>query len=371
MTVLLNDFKGQWQELETDVLDAVSRVGKSGWYILGSEVSRFEVDFARQAGVEHCVGCANGLDAIELALRALGLEAGDLVLTTPLSAFATTLAIIRAGGVPLFADVDESGNIDLAQVEKCLSHRMNVRYFVPVHLYGNPLDGKRLAWLKSRFELRIVEDCAQAVGTSGPERPGTVGDLAATSFYPTKNLGALGDGGAVFGSNDALISACRVLRDYGQSAKYEHARLGMNSRLDELQAAILRTAILPRLPDWLSRRKAVAQRYLAELTNPLVRPLPFTRPNDAGWHLFPVVVPAQRRSQFMTHLSEAGVQSAIHYPRLISEQPAIAEGRFEQFGTLTNAEAIARAEVSLPIHPQLTFEDIERVVHAVNSWNPA
>ncbi len=368
MTVLLNDFKRQWDETGEDVHAAVERVGRSGWYVLGSEVTAFEEQFARFMNVPHCVGCASGLDAIELALRALELRPGERVLTTPLSAFATTLAIVRAGGIPLFVDVDKAGNLDLALVEDCLVRRPDVRFVVPVHLFGNLLDVDRLAHIRARFKVRVVEDCAQAIGVTADRQPGSVGDLAATSFYPTKNLGALGDGGAVYGNDADLMATCRTLRDYGQSQKYVHERLGMNSRLDEMHAAILRSAMMPRLHAWGARRLDIAQRYRAGLRNSWVSLLPIS---TSSWHLFPVRVEARLRTQFRDHLGGAGVQSGVHYPRIISEQPALSEMPFEIDGPLDQARQLASEEVSLPMHPHLHDEDVERVIHAVNTWSPA
>jgi dTDP-3-amino-3,4,6-trideoxy-alpha-D-glucose transaminase len=368
-TVLLNDFARQWEETGPAVMAAVEQVGRSGWYILGQSVARFEGALASLVSRGFAVGCASGLDAIEIALRALALPAGARVLTTPLSAFATTLAIVRAGGVPVFADVDARGNLDLDGCERLLGGRPDITFAVPVHLYGHPLDLGHLARLKQRFGLRIVEDCAQAIGAaSGGRTAGTVGELAAFSFYPTKNLGALGDGGAVAGEGDALRDACQSLRNYGQSARYVHDRLGMNSRLDELHAAILEAAFMPRLPAWTARRRAVAARYLAGLSNPDVRTLPPAADAEPVWHLFPVLVPPARRADFQEHLRRAGVQTAVHYPRLIPEQAALGAVPFEVAGELARAAQIAGGEVSLPIHPHLGDDEADRVIAAVNDW---
>src|SRR5882724_11169339 len=190
--ILQNDFKRQWEQVEERVLDAVRRVGASGWFILGNEVDAFEKALAELWGVSHAVGTGNGLDALEIALRCLGLQPGEKVLTTPLSAFATTLAILRAGGGPVLVDVDDFGRIDLDQCREVLTKDRSIRFLVPVHLFGFPLPLDELARLRTDFELRIVEDCAQSIGASyGGTRAGTIGQIAATSFYPTKNLGAL------------------------------------------------------------------------------------------------------------------------------------------------------------------------------------
>ena len=249
---------------------------------------------------------------------------------TPLSAFATTLAIVRAGGIPVFVDVDEHGLLDLDRCADVLASDEAVRAMVPVHLYGNVADLERLAALRERFGLLLVEDCAQCIGATWASRPaGTVGQIAATSFYPTKNLGALGDGGAVATDDPALADRCRALRDYGQSAKYVHDLAGMNSRLDELQAAILGRALLPRLPRWTRRRRAVSEAYVAGIRHPLVRPLGAPERSQGVVHLFPVRVPAPTRDAFVRHLRARGIQSAVHYPSLIPDQRALPPGSFE------------------------------------------
>jgi dTDP-3-amino-3,4,6-trideoxy-alpha-D-glucose transaminase len=386
----MNDFGRQWAETGDDVLAAVREVGESGWYVLGRQGTAFEGALARHLGRRHAIGCGNGLDALEIGLRALGVAPGQKVLTTPLSAYATTLAITRAGGVPVFVDVDRSGLIDLDLAERALAADALIRFMVPVHLYGHALDLDRLESIKRRFGLRIVEDCAQAVGAtavgatavgkaavcamaggarSGDRPVGSVGDVAATSFYPTKNLGALGDGGAVLTDDDALDRTCRALRDYGQTSKYVHDLPGLNSRLDEVHAAVLARAFLPRLAAWTARRAAVADAYVSGLAAAAhVRPFPQPPHSRSVWHLFPVLVPADGRDAFMAHLKAAGVQSAVHYPKLIPEQRALAGVPFEVKGELTVAATLARGEVSLPIHPHLSDEDVARVVAAAKAW---
>ncbi len=368
--VRLNDFTVQWRDVRSDVLAATDRVGESGWLILGKEVVAFEADLARTAGLAHAVGCASGLDALEISLRVLGLAAGEKVLTTPLSAFATTLAIVRAGGVPVFVDVDDSGLLDLAACARLLETRSDVRFLVPVHLYGHALDLSRLGELKHAHDLRVVEDCAQAIGArSGAQPVGSVGDLAGTSFYPTKNLGCMGDGGAVLTNVRARAEEARCLRDYGQSAKYLHTRLGMNSRLDELQAAILRTALLPRLARFEARRREIAAAYRDGIRNRGLTMPPVPAGSASVWHLFPLLVEADRAS-LTAHLDAAGVGSGAHYPRLIPEQEALAGIPFEVVGDLPKARRFAAREVSLPIHPYLEDGDVARVIDACNTWKP-
>jgi len=367
-----NDFQRRWLVIEQPVLNAVRRVGKSGRYILGEQVQAFEAALARGWGIEHAVGVANGMDAIEIGLRCLGLCHGDKVLTTPLSAFATTLAILRAGGVPVFVDVDEGGGIDLGQCRELLERDPEIRHFVPVHLYGHALDMNELKKLKDDFDLSIVEDCAQAIGASHSRvSVGTVGQLAATSFYPTKNLGALGDGGAVLTDDEEVAAKARVLRNYGQSGRYVHDELGSNSRLDELHAAILRDAMLPNLEAWTALRRKTAWLYLDAIRNPLIQMRPPSTSADPVWHLFPILVGEGMRDSLREHLRVVGIDTAIHYPRIIPEQRALTKNtRFEvPFGP-TNARRFAAEELSLPIHPFLIETEIRQVIDACNKWEP-
>lgn len=362
-TVKLNDFSRLWQDVGPDAQEAFARVGESGWYILGKEVEAFEISLSDFSGIPHAVGCASGLDAIELGLRALELEPGERVLTTPLSAFASTLAIIRAGGSPVFVDVDSEGLLDLALAEELLRSDPSLRTMVPVHLYGRSLDLDRLALLKDEFNLKIVEDMAQAIGASWRGRPvGSVGQVAATSFYPTKNLGCLGDGGAVLSTSEPVARSCASLRDYGQSSKYVHSELGLNSRLDEVQAAVLRHAMLPRLVEWTEHRRSIAREYGEGISHPEVT-LP--APSDESvWHLY--AVRTDRREALMQHLHECGVQSAVHYPELISQQKALKA--LPASPPTPRAQDWASNVLSIPIHPYLTEVERGRVIEAVNSW---
>lgn len=366
----LNDFHTRWSRYGDRVLAAVDRVGQSGRLILGSEVSRFESELAQWWGLPSCVGCASGLDALEIGLRCAGLQPGDKVLTTPLSAFATALAVTRAGGVPVFADVDASGQLDLELAESALADHSNVRFLVPVHLYGHALDLERLRALRERFSLRIVEDCAQAIGArSRGVVVGSVGDFAATSFYPTKNLGAFGDGGAVLTGSEPGAELARQLRDYGQSGKFEHAHLGLNSRLDELQAAILGRVLLPELAGFTRRRAEIAQRYRAGIQHPMLSLVPPPAGSQSVWHLYPILVAGDRAS-LQRHLERADIATGVHYPTLIPDQPVFRDRALELSLTpLPRARLFAECEVSLPIHPFLSDEDVDRVVEACNGWS--
>lgn len=368
-TIGANDFKRQWQSVEEKVLGAVRRVGSSGWYILGTEVEAFEKELAAYWGMQHAVGTGNGLDALEIGLRCLGLEPGDKVLTTPLSAFATTLAILRAGGVPVFVDVDATGGIDLRQCRDLLARDRSIKFLLPVHLYGHTLDMAELRRLRDDFDLMLLEDCAQAIGAAaGGISVGTAGQVAATSFYPTKNLGALGDAGALLTNDADVAKAAAEIRNYGQSAHYEHSRLGLNSRLDELHAAILRDAFLPNLPAWTDTRRQIARRYLGGIRNPSLTVVVPAAIENTVWHLFPVLV--HDRDQFRQHLARQGIATGIHYPRIIPEQTALSGTTADGSGfEFESARKFSREEVSLPLHPFMTDDEVEAVIAACNTWN--
>ncbi len=311
------------------------------------------------------VGCGNGLDAIEIGLRALGVGTGDEVITTPMTAFASVLAIIRAGATPVLADIDpDTGMLSPGSVKRCCGPR--TRAVVLVHLYGQigPVD--ELQQLARARSMHLIEDCAQAHGaTLRGQSAGSFGAFAAWSFYPTKNLGAIGDGGALTSMRAEIATSARSLRNYGQSVRYHHPLLGMNSRLDELQAAILRER-LKHLSSWVERRRAIATRYASNIASPSVRvlPLPHDRSRHAH-HLF--VVTCARRDELQKHLKEHGVESLIHYPIPVHFQEPCREIKRDPQG-LAQSESHAAACLSLPCHPALSNESADRVIAAVNSF---
>ncbi len=361
--VRANDFARQWEDIKEDALEAVDRVGHSGWLILGEEVERFELELASWWGVRHAVGVASGLDALEIALRSAGVPSGARVITTPLTAFATTLAILRAGAQPVWCDVDETGGLDLDRLERSLEADPSIRAVVPVHLYGHPLDPARLRALAEEYGVAVIEDCAQSAGARRAGAPtGTAGAVAATSLYPTKNLGAMGDGGVLLTDDETIAERARRLRDYGQRARYEHVEVGLNSRLDELHAAILRSAMLPRLDGWLQRRSEIASRYTDALADSSLRPI-LPADGDSAHHLFPVEATDSPAAEVAGALSRSGVTVGRHYPRLCPEQPA-ARGLGESLDPLAVARRIAERELSLPIHPHLHDDEVDRVIEA-------
>lgn len=367
--ILLNDFKRQWQEIGGESAAAFQEIGASGWYILGGEVKAFEEALARYWGLKHVIGVASGLDAIEISLKALGCGPGDRVLTTPLSAFATALAILNLGAVPVFVDTDFYGQIDLDTCQAAFDARPDIRFFVPVHLYGHALDMGRLQALRERFDCLMVEDCVQSIGACfNGTVTGSAGHMSALSFYPTKNLGALGDGGAVLTNAPEFAHQARMLRDYGQSAKYRHEVVGYNSRLDELQAGLLRRVSLGRLAAWTDARRRVAARYVRGIRNPAITVPGAPAGSNSCWHLFPVLVEPARKQNFMAWLAGREIGCGEHYPIAIPDQPAMAGVQHEVLGALTTARRICASEVSLPVHPYLNDEEVASVIDACNQW---
>jgi dTDP-4-amino-4,6-dideoxygalactose transaminase len=366
--ILANDFAAQWTDLRDDALAAVDRVGRSGWLVLGEEVRSFERELASWWGAQHAVGVASGLDAIEIALRCAGVTPGDRVLTTPLTAFATTLAVQRMGAEPVWCDVDDTGSLDLGAADAALAGDPRIRALLPVHLYGHPLDRHTLRVLAERHGVALIEDCAQSAGAERDGAPtGLAGIAAATSLYPTKNLGAMGDGGVLLTDDADLADRARSLRNYGQSERYRHVEEGLNSRLDELHAAILRSAHLPRLDGWLQRRAAVAEQYTRALAeSPVLRPIVPSGGRSAH-HLYPVEVLAGEPERHAAALREAGVGVGRHYPLLCSEQPA---ARGVAVDELAVARRLAERELSLPMHPYLRDDDVARVIAACLELKP-
>jgi dTDP-4-amino-4,6-dideoxygalactose transaminase len=341
----------------TAIRTAIDRVVSRGWFVLGPEVEAFESEFAAAAGAAHAVGVGSGTDAIALVLRALGIGAGDEVTTTPLSAAFSALAILMTGARPVFADIDSSRlTLDPDAVARAIGPR--TRAILPVHLYGQAADMTALEALAARHGLALLEDCCQAhLATAGGRPVGTIGAAGAFSFYPTKNLGALGDGGAVVTNDRAIADRVRRLRNGGQADHYRHVEPGVNSRLDEMQAAILR-ARLPFLPRWTGRRRALAARYRERLAGAAVRPAPEI---DAGhvYHLFVVLADDRAaRDDLRARLAADGIETLVHYPVPIPQQPAFAAIHPADCPT---ASLVCDAIVSLPLHPAMGEADVEFV----------
>jgi len=342
---------------------AIRRVVDRGWFVLGPAVESFEREFAAASGVGHAVGLGNGTDALFLLLKAHGIGPGDEVITTPLSAAFTALAIVMAGARPVFADIDAARlTIDPAAVRAAVGPKTAA--IVPVHLYGQPADMPALAEIANRHHLALIEDCCQAHLATCAGRPvGTFGHGGAFSFYPTKNLGSVGDGGAACTDDGQTAERIRRLRNGGQSKPFRHDLAGVNSRLDELQAAVLR-AKLPFLEQWTARRRALAALYQEHfaLSDPTV---PVEHDPGHVYHLFPVR--SARRKQLREHLRTAGIDTLIHYPTPLTQQPAFAE---HQPAASPVADAACHELVSLPLHPALTDTSVNQVIEAVRAFKP-
>jgi dTDP-4-amino-4,6-dideoxygalactose transaminase len=345
------------------VRSAIDRVIASGWFVLGPEVEAFEAEFAAASQAPYAVGVGTGTDAITLILRALDIGPGDEVITPPLSAAYSALAVMMAGARPVFADIDpERLTLDPRAAEAAITPR--TRAILPVHLYGQAADMRAFEAMAARHNLALVEDAAQAqLATVDGRAIGTIGIAGATSFYPTKNLGALGDGGAVITRDAQLAARIKRLRNGGQTSRYHHLEAGANSRLDEIQAAILR-ARLAFLPDWTARRRAIASQYrAADVPASMTVPRQF----DAGhvYHLFPVLT--TERDSFQAHCTAQGVETLIHYPVPISRQPALASA---SPAVCPVAERVCAEVVSLPMYPGLTDAQVSAVARAFSSFVP-
>lgn len=347
------------------LLAAMDRVLCSGQYILGPEVQSFEQEWAGYLGVSHCVGVANGTDALALALKATGVQPGDEVITVSHTAVATVVAIEAIGAIPVFVDIDPSTRcMDPSLLEAAITSR--TRAIVPVHIYGQPAAMKEILCVARQFRCSVVEDCAQAHGAAiGERKVGTFGDAAAFSFYPTKNLGAIGDAGAVVCQDIVIESRLRALRQYGWRKRYVSDDVGTNSRLDELQAAILR-AKLRHLDQRNHRRSAIAERYRVALTSTGVVPPPNIPGTTHAMHLF--VLESDHRDSLATYLSEAGIATALHYPVPVHRQPAYV-GRIAGAERLPFTEALYDRLLTIPCHPDLTDEQVQRVCDHLQSWS--
>jgi dTDP-4-amino-4,6-dideoxygalactose transaminase len=346
------------QEDRPDVDAAIARVIGRGWFVLGPELDAFEHAFARATGAAHAIGVGTGTDAIALALRAMGIGPGDEVITAPLSAAFSALAIMMAGATPVFADIDpDRFTVDPRALEAAITPR--TRAIMPVHLYGQAADMPAIMAVAARHGLAVLEDCCQAhLATCESAPVGSFGAAAAYSFYPTKNLGALGDGGAITVNDAALAARLRRLRNGGQTERYQHGEFGVNSRLDEMQAAILR-ARLPRLPGWTSRRRTLAARYRSLLAG---GPVDVPREHDPGhvYHLF--VVRVRDRAALQAHLMASGIETLVHYPVPISRQAAM-DGVSPH--DCPEAARACDEVLSLPLHPGLTDDEVADVVTAL------
>lgn len=364
MKVPFVSFKPMEHELDNDLRAAFERVYQRSWYIEGEEDAAFEKEFADYCGTEYCIGCGNGLDALMLALKALGIGAGDEVLVPSNTYIATALAVTYTGATPVFVEPDiRTYNLDPANLEAALTER--TKAIMPVHLYGQSCDMDSIVSFAKEHSLFVVEDCAQAHGATYKGRKvGTFGDAAGFSFYPGKNLGALGDAGAAVTGDKALADKIRALGNYGSDYKYHHIYQGNNSRLDEMQAAFLATK-LPHLERMNVERRRIAARYLNEIHNEQMV-LPYVLPGtEPVWHIF--AIRCKRRDKLAEYLAEKEISTNKHYPIPIHLQGAYANLHIPK-GALPIAEEISATQLSLPMYYGMTDDEISYVIDALNGF---
>ena len=362
MKIPFASFDVMHKEIESEILEKFKEVYKKNWYIKGTEVFEFEKEFAKYCGRSYCVGTGNGLDAIYLALRALGIGAGDEVLVPSNTYIATALAVTYTGAKPILVEPDlNTYNMSLNGLEEAINEK--TKAIIPVHLYGQAAEMDVVLKVAEKYGLYVVEDCAQAHGaTYKGKKVGTFGNIGCFSFYPGKNLGALGDAGAVVTNDKNLVEKVRMLGNYGSIEKYKHKYLGNNSRLDELQAAFLRIK-LKHLDSYNIARRRVAQRYLKEIYNPQII-LPIVVENRTHvWHIF--AIRCEQRDRFKEYLEQEGIMTVCHYPIPIYQQEA-----YQNIitGEYPISQLISKQEISLPMYYGMTDEEINYVIKKVNDF---
>jgi len=353
--ILMNDFNQEYNFLKPKIGNVLLKTLESGWYILGKEVEKFEKEFAEYTGTKYCISVANGLEALQISLIALGIGEGDEVITVTNTAVATVLAITNTGAKPVFVDINDYGLMDIGRIESLINSKTKV--IIPVHLFGQMVDMTSLIKITKKHNLKIIEDACQAHGAmQNRKKAGSIGNLGCFSFYPTKNLGAYGDGGAIVTNSKTLYEKCKKLRNYGQKTRYVHEIKGLNSRLDEIQATILRLK-LTYLDSFVIKRNKIANLYLKNLKN--VKQIKLPKIMDENYHSFHLfVIEAVNRDKLMSYLSKMEINTLIHYPIPVHKQKA-----YKEFNHLNLAitEKKARNILSLPINPFLTEKEILRV----------
>ena len=364
------DLTRQYQLIKAEADSAVLDVLNSGRYIGGEAIATFEQEFANYVGVTDCISCNSGTDALFLALKALGIGSGDEVITTPFSFFATAEVISRVGANPVFIDLDVATfNFDLAQIERAITSK--TKAIMPVHLFGQPVDMTELMAIAKKHQLYVIEDCAQATGAVWSDRKiGSVGDVGCFSFFPTKNLGACGDGGAITTNDPAIAKQMRILKEHGSPSRYRHDFVGINSRIDAVQAVIL-SIKLPYLDRWNQQREQAARYYQELLQYVEALKLPQTLPRGISvWNQYTVRVKPQssskvnRRELLQQKLRERGVISMIYYPIPLHLQPVYKDLGYQK-GQLPKVEQAAREVLSLPMFPGISTVEQEQVVNAL------
>jgi len=360
MEVPFVDLKAQYKSIKNHIDEAIQEVLNSTSFIGGDIVDKFEAGFAAYAGLDHAIGCANGTDAIEIALEALGIGAGDEVIVPSYTWVSTASAVSRVGAEPVFVDVHpEYYTLDPAQIEAAVTSR--TKALIPVHFYGLPANMKEIMTAARKNKLFVIEDCAQAHGASiGKQKVGTFGDIATFSFYPGKNLGAYGDGGAVLTNDAKLAEKISIIARLGQKGKHNHLMAGRNSRLDTLQAAIL-LAKLPHIEEWTAKRRWVARQYNLKLDNLAVKTHRIPNNYKHVYHLY--VIQVEERDKLKEFLAAKGVQTQIHYPKPINQFAFFKNSR-----PMEVADQMAGKLLSLPIFPEMTIGQIDHVVKQLEAF---
>lgn len=363
--ILMNDFKHQKEALVKSQLDAMERVTCSGWWVLGQEVSNFEKCWSTFTNTQYAIGVGNGMDALEIGLRSLEIGKGDEVITTAMTAFATVLSILRAGATPVLADINpDTGILDPESVSRCITK--NTKAIMVVHLYGQSAPLDEFTLLCENENIFLIEDAAQAHGARFNNKPiGSYGEYAGWSFYPTKNLGAIGDAGAITTNSIELADKAKRMRNYGQSERYYHTDIGLNSRLDELQAAILNERI-NYLEEWTERRRTIAHMYNDAISNPEIVLLPLPQQKERHVHHL-YVIQCKKRDHLQSYLKKQGIQSLIHYPVPIHQQKPTANLSTDPKG-MKHTQKHAQQVLSLPCHPGLNDESVMKVIEVINNY---
>lgn len=365
MEIPFVSFRPLEKELEKELREAFNRVFNASWYIEGTEDKKFETEFASFCNTKYCIGCGNGLDAIILSLKALGIKDGDEVIVPSNTYIATALAVTYVGATPIMVEpIPETFNINPEKIEEKITEK--TKAIIPVHLYGQACEMDKIMEIAKKYNLFVVEDCAQAHGaTYKGQVIGSFGDAACFSFYPGKNLGAFGDAGAVVTNNQELADKIRALGNYGSDYKYHHIYKGNNSRLDEIQAAILR-AKLPSLPKVNENRRMIANRYLNEIKNPNIE-LPYVNEDCVPvWHIFGIR--CKEREKLEKYLNDNGIKTNKHYPIPMHMQECYKDLGIKE-GELPIAEEISSTELSIPMYYGMTEEEIQYVIDTLNNFD--
>lgn len=364
MKIPFVSFEVMHKEIEPKILEKFKEVYEKNWFIQGEEVQKFEEEYAAYCGVKYCVGCGNGLDALFLPLKAYGIGEGDEVIVPSNTFIATALAVSYTGATPVFVEPKiNTFNINPEEIEKKITNK--TKAIMAVHLYGQPAEMEQILEIAKKYDLKVIEDSAQAHGaTYKGKRTGSLADAAGFSFYPGKNLGALGDAGAMVTNDKELADKVRALGNYGSDYKYHHIYQGNNSRLDEVQAAFLRIK-LQELDKWNQERNRIASRYLAEIDNPRVI-LPVTEKDCTHvYHIFGIR--CEKREELEKYLNEKGIGTNKHYPIPMHLQGAYGKLQIPK-GALPIAEEISATQLSIPMYYGMTEDEISYVIDAINQW---